>query len=76
MKIIPIKNLAKCPLCGAKAQMRKNASKDFQVACTKCDCCTGWDTKPNAIVRWYNMIITLNAQKQEALDTQIPQQKE
>lgn len=59
MKTLKIKDLANCPMCGAKAIMRKNASKDFQIACTKCDCHTGWTTKPDAIVRWYNITLIL-----------------
>jgi len=57
MKTITIKGLAKCPMCGAKAMMRRNASKDFQVKCSKCEFQTGWRTKPEAIATWYNLMI-------------------
>lgn len=59
MKLIKVRDLAKCPVCGSKAFLRKNASKDFQVACTKCKCRTIWTTKPNALVQWYNMTLQI-----------------
>lgn len=55
MQTIRIANLMKCPVCGAKAVLRKNASKDFQVACTKCECRTSWQRKTEAVITWYNM---------------------
>lgn len=59
MKTIKQESLHRCPLCGAKAVIRKNASKDFQIACTKCYCHTGWSTKPEAIATWYNNMIQM-----------------
>lgn len=50
-KIIGLRN---CPMCGAPAVLRKNASKRFQVHCRKCQCCTTWTNKTEAVVKWYN----------------------
>lgn len=57
MKTITIRGIRNCPICGAKAIMRRNASKDFQVSCTKCAFNSGWTTKPYALIAWYNMTI-------------------
>lgn len=57
MQTIKVNEIRKCPLCGSKAIMRKNASKDFQVKCSKCEFQTGWRTKPEAIAVWYNLMI-------------------
>jgi len=59
MKTIAIKDIIPCPMCGKRATLRKNASKEFQVACTKCECHTGWYRKTDAVIAWYNMIIQL-----------------
>lgn len=45
-----------CPFCRSrKVHIRKNASKDFQVECTKCGAHGGWYTKPQALIQWYSM---------------------
>lgn len=54
MKTEKIIGLRHCPVCGSPAVMRKNASKRFQVHCRKCEFCTAWTSKPDAIIRWYN----------------------
>ena len=59
MKRVTVRGIRNCPLCGAKAVVNKNASKDFQVACSKCGCRTGWYTKPEARATWYNQMIQL-----------------
>jgi len=59
MKTINTRALHKCPICGARAILRKNASKEFQVTCTKCECRTNWYRKTDAVITWYNMMIQL-----------------
>lgn len=54
VKKIEIEGLRNCPVCGSKPVLRRNASKRFQVHCTKCDACTGWKDKTEAIITWYN----------------------
>ena len=54
MKTMKIIGLRHCPVCGAPSVMRKNASKRFQIHCTKCTCCTSWTDKASAIIKWYN----------------------
>ena len=54
MKYETVKGLRPCPKCGNMAQLRKNASKRFQVKCKKCNCCTAWTSKTEAVVMWYN----------------------
>lgn len=55
MKTQTIKNLRRCPKCGGEVILRKNASKRFQVACPKCRTHTGWESKIDAIISWYNL---------------------
>lgn len=55
MKRLEIRNIKVCPICGAEVYLRKNASKDFQVMCPGCGFKTGWKTKPDAIIEYYNM---------------------
>lgn len=55
MKTQKIKNLRHCPKCGSEVILRKNASKRFQVACPKCRVHTGWESKIDAVVSWYNL---------------------
>lgn len=54
MRYEDLRGLRTCPLCGADAHIRRNASKRFQVHCKKCNCQTLWTSKPAAIVAWYN----------------------
>lgn len=57
MKVIKERGLI-CPFCGSdNVVIRKNASKDFQVYCKKCEAHGGWTTKPQAIINWYSMAI-------------------
>lgn len=62
MKYEEVAGLRNCPICGARALIRKNASKRFQVKCTKCNCCTAWTSKPQAIISWYNNAAFYEAQ--------------
>lgn len=57
MKEEILQNVAPCPICGAPVKLRKNASKDFQVACTQCQARTGWGKKTDTVITWYNMVI-------------------
>lgn len=54
IKRIDVEGLRNCPVCGKKAILRRNASKRFQVHCTKCSACTPWRDKTDAIITWYN----------------------
>lgn len=55
MKILREAGL-QCLFCGGKkVRIRKNASKKFQVECTSCGAHTGWYTKPQSIIQWYNI---------------------
>lgn len=60
MKTIRIAKIAKCPVCGGRPKMLKNASKDFQVRCTQCEFKTGWMRKTDAVIAWYNALIKYN----------------
>lgn len=62
MQVIATEGLRTCPKCGSKAIMRKNASKRFQIHCKKCNCCTAWVSKTEAVILWYN-----NAAKYEEI---------
>lgn len=62
MKYEEIPELRNCPICGSHAIIRKNASKRFQVKCSKCNCCTAWASKPQAIISWYNNAAFYEAQ--------------
>lgn len=57
MKEFVLANVVNCPVCGAPVKLRKNASKDFQVACTRCEARTGWGKKTEVVITWYNMVI-------------------
>lgn len=56
--------LEKCPICGSEPVLRKDSTKRFQVWCS-CGCKTGWTTKTQAVIDWYNLILAL--MKQDAL---------
>ena len=53
-----VEELHSCPLCGKKAVIRKNSSKQFQVYCS-CGYKTIWEKKDEAIIDWYNGVIEL-----------------
>ena len=65
MQNIRIAHLAKCPICGGSAKLRKNAAKRFQVACSKCRFRTAWERKCDAIISWYNMSEVVRKKKEE-----------
>ena len=65
MKIIRTRGLHKCPVCGGRVQLRKNASKEFQVKCTQCEAKTGWMRKTDAVIQWYTLIIQYLKNKKE-----------
>lgn len=60
-KVFKLKRIAKCPVCGSEPVIRRDSTKRFQVWC-KCGCKTGWSTKPEAIINWYNLILAVQAQ--------------
>lgn len=60
-KMFKLDRIANCPVCGAEPIMRKDSTKRFQVWC-RCGCKTGWTTKPQAIIDWYNLILAVQAQ--------------
>lgn len=60
-KVTELPRIHSCPMCGAKPVLRKDSTKRFQVWCT-CGCKTGWKTKPEAIIDWYNLILAIQAQ--------------
>lgn len=57
-----VKRLHSCPACGAKAVLRKDSTKRFQVACSKCGCRTGWKPKTEAVIDWYNLVLAVRAE--------------
>ena len=63
-KTFKLERIANCPVCGEEPILRKDSTKRFQVWC-KCGCKTGWTTKPLAIIDWYNLILALNARKEQ-----------
>lgn len=70
MRTIRIARIAKCPVCGGRPQMLKNAAKQFQVRCTNPTCAfkTGWMRKTDAVISWYNMSnqLRINAERETA----------
>lgn len=59
MQTRKLKNIAACPKCGKTPEMQRNTSKEFRIKCPKCGARTGWYTKPQAIINWYNMLLQL-----------------
>lgn len=59
-KIYELPRIEKCPVCGSKPILRRDSTKRFQVWCS-CGCRTGWKTKPEAIIDWYNLILAMKA---------------
>lgn len=57
-----VKRLYKCPVCGAKSVLKKDSTKRFQVACSECECKTGWKPKTEAIIDWYNLVLAYQVQ--------------
>lgn len=57
--------LKECPVCGSSPIMRKDSTKRFQIWCS-CGCKTGWTTKTQAVIDWYNLIIAINHNQKEA----------
>lgn len=57
MKETIIANIRVCPRCGNAPLLQRNTSKEFRIKCPKCGARTGWRTKPQAIIAWYNMLI-------------------
>lgn len=57
MQVREIENVIACPVCGSNVALYRNASKDFQIRCQKCGARTGWRTKTNAVIEWYNMVL-------------------
>lgn len=63
-KIFAVPRIAKCPVCHSVPVMRKDSTKRFQIWC-QCGCKTGWKTKTEAIVDWYNLILAVQAKRNE-----------
>lgn len=59
-KTYKLERIAKCPVCGAEPVLRRDSTKRFQVWCS-CGCKTGWNTKPEAIIDWYNLILAVKS---------------
>lgn len=56
-----LERIAHCPICGQEPVLRKDSTKRFQVWCS-CGCKTGWTTKAQAVIDWYNLILAIQAQ--------------
>lgn len=61
-KVFTLKRIKRCPMCGAEPVLRKDSTKRFQVYC-ECGCKTGWTTKTQAVIDWYNIILALREQE-------------
>ncbi len=59
-RIVP--QLHPCPLCGKKPVLRKDSTKRFQVYC-ECGCKTAWKPKTDAIIDWYALILSIQAEE-------------
>lgn len=57
IKSSELKNIRECPRCNSVPEIQRNTSKEFRIKCPKCGARTGWTTKPQAIITWYNMLI-------------------
>lgn len=56
--------IAECPVCGSFPILRRDSTKRFQVWC-QCGCKTGWTTKTQAVIDWYNLILAMTKNKKE-----------
>lgn len=63
-KVMELPRIHRCPVCGANPVLRRDSTKRFQVWCS-CGCKTGWDTKPEVIIDWYNLILSVEMRKEE-----------
>lgn len=54
IKVIPTRNLARCPVCGSEVVLRRNSGKRFQIKCTNPDCYvrTAWLSKTFTLCTW------------------------
>lgn len=54
IKVIPVKGLPKCPICGSPVQLQRNSGRRFQVKCSnpKCYVHTDWRSKTDALAMW------------------------
>lgn len=54
IKVIPTRNLAPCPICGSKVELRRNSGKRFQIKCTNPTCYvrTAWLSKTLTLCTW------------------------
>lgn len=68
IKRVKTKNLAKCPICGADVELRRNSGKRFQIKCTNPNCYvrTSWTSKTNTLCTWSEITSRLAKNAQDA----------
>lgn len=78
IKVVKTKELAHCPICGSKVELRRNSGKRFQIKCTNPDCYvrTSWNSKTDTLCNWSSITARLaadasNKQAQQALDNEM-----
>lgn len=57
-KVYKLERIYHCPVCGQTPILRRDSTKRFQVWC-ECGCKTGWKTKTQAVIDWYNLILEM-----------------